>query len=127
MLQIGRNILLAYSLLSEREILEVGAGLGATTAILCDGSQDDWVCLEPDRQLLSQIGTKIHSGDLPSCCRTRVGRLQALEPEALFDDILCFIGQSDPFATKSSNVRKDPFLGQQTDPIIEETHPVYRF
>jgi len=30
------------------DVLEVGAGIGATTAALHDGTARRWVCLEPD-------------------------------------------------------------------------------
>jgi SAM-dependent methyltransferase len=36
-------------------VLEVGAGLGGTTRILCDGSQESWTALEPDADLLVQF------------------------------------------------------------------------
>lgn len=37
------------------DVLEVGAGQGGTTALLYDGSQRSWTCLEPDPQLAAQI------------------------------------------------------------------------
>jgi SAM-dependent methyltransferase len=33
------------------DVLEVGAGLGGTTRVLCDGSQRSWTSTEPDRRL----------------------------------------------------------------------------
>jgi 2-polyprenyl-3-methyl-5-hydroxy-6-metoxy-1,4-benzoquinol methylase len=36
-------------------VLEVGAGLGGTTRILCDGTQESWTALEPDAELLVQF------------------------------------------------------------------------
>lgn len=36
-------------------VLEVGAGLGGTTRILCDGRQESWTALEPDAELLVQL------------------------------------------------------------------------
>src|SRR5271166_3491466 len=33
-------------------VLEVGAGFGGTTRILCDGGQQSWTALEPDAELL---------------------------------------------------------------------------
>jgi protein-L-isoaspartate O-methyltransferase len=30
------------------DVLEVGAGVGATTRVLCDGLQTSWLALEPD-------------------------------------------------------------------------------
>ncbi|HEX7670077.1 MAG TPA: hypothetical protein VF395_10860, partial [Polyangiaceae bacterium] len=37
------------------DVLEVGAGLGATTRALCDGSARRWTCLEPDPELARRI------------------------------------------------------------------------
>jgi 16S rRNA A1518/A1519 N6-dimethyltransferase RsmA/KsgA/DIM1 with predicted DNA glycosylase/AP lyase activity len=48
-------------------VLEVGAGIGATTSVLCDGTQSEWVCLEPDPALLDEVRAKIESGEMPSC------------------------------------------------------------
>jgi SAM-dependent methyltransferase len=36
-------------------VLEVGAGLGGTTRVLCDGRQESWTALEPDGELLAQL------------------------------------------------------------------------
>jgi SAM-dependent methyltransferase len=71
-----------------KKVLEVGAGIGATTSILCDGSQDEWLCLEPDKNLLAQVKLQIQSGALPASCRTQIGTVGDLEPDALFDSIL---------------------------------------
>ncbi len=71
-----------------KKVLEVGAGLGATTSILCDGSQEEWLCLEPDLQLLAQVEARIRSGELPACCHARAGTVRDLAPGALFDSIL---------------------------------------
>ncbi len=69
-------------------VLEVGAGLGATTAALCDGSQDEWLCLEPDRTLLAEVESLVRNGALPACCRARAGTVGDLEPGERFDAIL---------------------------------------
>jgi len=37
------------------DVLEVGAGIGGSTALLYDGSQRNWVCLEPDPRLAELI------------------------------------------------------------------------
>jgi len=67
-----------------KRVLEVGAGLGATTLALCDGLQDEWICLEPDLQLLARIQEKT----LPACCHPQLGFVSTLAPEVLFDSIL---------------------------------------
>ncbi len=46
-------------------VLEVGAGIGATTLSLCDGSHGRWVCLEPDPGLSGQINSLLEAGRLP--------------------------------------------------------------
>lgn len=67
-----------------RRVLEVGAGIGATAEILCDGSQERWLCLEPDASLARQIGGR----RLPACCEVRVGSVAALAPDERFDAAL---------------------------------------
>ncbi len=69
-------------------VLEVGAGLGSTTAALCNGAQTEWWCLEPDRSLLAEVEARIQSGALPACCRACPGTLSDLPADARFDSIL---------------------------------------
>lgn len=66
-------------------VLEVGAGMGATTEVLCTGGEAEWWCLEPDSSLAGQIDAKREAGVLPSCCRVLVGTLENLRPDHLFD------------------------------------------
>jgi len=70
------------------KVLEVGAGIGATTEILCNETHKDWLCLEPDVNLLSQVEKKIKEGELPAFCRTKNGLVTDLEKKALFDSII---------------------------------------
>ncbi|MFZ0678151.1 class I SAM-dependent methyltransferase [Candidatus Binatus sp.] len=68
------------------DILEVGAGIGASTATFNDGTQRRWVCLEPDRDLADRI-----KSDLPAQltnCEVVVGTLSDLGPGDQFDSIL---------------------------------------
>jgi 2-polyprenyl-3-methyl-5-hydroxy-6-metoxy-1,4-benzoquinol methylase len=69
------------------KVLEVGAGLGATTAALCDG-KGHWVCLEPDARLARRITDSIASGKLPACCRAVVGTIRDVPATERFDTIL---------------------------------------
>src|SRR5437016_6249527 len=69
-------------------ILEVGAGIGGTTAILCDGSQKRWVCLEPDFQMTAQLRESIESAQLPRICETFQGTVADLASGELFDTVL---------------------------------------
>jgi len=70
------------------DVLEVGAGIGGTTKILCDGSQRRWVCLEPDRNLSILIEKKMESGLLPACCSVQTGTIESLAENSLFGTIL---------------------------------------
>ncbi|MGC2494764.1 class I SAM-dependent methyltransferase [Candidatus Binatus sp.] len=68
------------------DILEVGAGIGASTATFCDGTQRRWVCLEPDRDLADRI-----KPNLPAAltnCEVVVGTLSDLGTGDQFDSIL---------------------------------------
>ncbi|MGI9431932.1 MAG: class I SAM-dependent methyltransferase [Myxococcota bacterium] len=69
-------------------VLEVGAGLGGTTTRLCDGSQQEWLCLEPDVELHAELSRRRSAGLLPACCTTRNGTLEDLAEAAAFDTVL---------------------------------------
>jgi SAM-dependent methyltransferase len=71
-----------------RSVLEVGAGNGNTTRVLCDGTADRWVCLEPDATLADRLIGSIGDGKLPDCCRVEVGTLAEMHPDNQFDTIL---------------------------------------
>jgi SAM-dependent methyltransferase len=59
------------------DVLEVGAGLGATTEALCRLSHRTWVCLEPDGRLAAAITAGRAAGRLPSCCHVVVGTIES--------------------------------------------------
>jgi len=69
-----------------RSVAEVGAGLGGTTPVLCDGSQQHWICIEPDPDLVKKIEQKIADGNIPSVCKTFNGYLTSLTTK--FDSII---------------------------------------
>jgi SAM-dependent methyltransferase len=68
------------------DILEVGAGIGASTAAFNDGTQPRWVCLEPDRDLADRIKSNLPS-QLTNC-EVAVGTLSDLGAGDQFDSIL---------------------------------------
>src|SRR6516164_6197863 len=41
------------------EVLEVGAGIGASNKIFANLDFERWTCLEPDRSLLEQLGSSL--------------------------------------------------------------------
>jgi hypothetical protein len=68
-------------------VLEVGAGIGSTTEILC-GPHGLWLALEPDPQLGKAIDDKISSGLLPDSCQLCIGTIQNLTSPPDFDTVL---------------------------------------
>ena len=70
------------------DVLEVGAGLGGTTRVLCRGSERRWACLEPDATLAARLEGEIRSGSLPACCEARVGTIEGLDEGETFDTAL---------------------------------------
>lgn len=71
-----------------RDVLEVGAGLGATTRALCDGSQRRWTCLEPDPGLAERLGRALAERTLPACCELRQGTSASIREPASYDSVL---------------------------------------
>jgi SAM-dependent methyltransferase len=69
-------------------VLEVGAGLGGTTVRLRDGTQSEWICLEPDATLAKQLDATLAAD--PSAVPTRiiVGDVASLGADERFDCIL---------------------------------------
>jgi SAM-dependent methyltransferase len=70
------------------EVLEVGAGTGNTTRVLCQGAFDRWVCLEPDAALADLLGSARSAGELPDCCQVHIGTLSDLSEHDCYDTIL---------------------------------------
>ena len=70
------------------DVLEVGAGIGTTTAVLCSGGEETWLCLEPEPRRCAEIEGKIDSGLLPSICRAQTGTARDLPSEPRYNTIL---------------------------------------
>ncbi len=70
------------------EVLEVGAGIGSTTQVICQGKQKRWVCLEPDVVLADQLNTLIFNQQLPKCCELKTGTLTDLSNSDTYDTIV---------------------------------------
>lgn len=58
------------------KVLEVGAGIGASTVLLNDGSPASWLLLEPDTGMSTILQDKINAGALPSNCKLQTGLLK---------------------------------------------------
>ena len=69
-------------------VIEVGAGLGANTSLLNNGSAEVWVMLEPDTKMSSIIEKKINEGLLPANCKLVTAPLSGLGKKIKYDTIL---------------------------------------
>jgi SAM-dependent methyltransferase len=70
------------------EVLEVGAGIGATTAVLVSGSKRRWLCLEPDEAFAEVIERSVRNGTLPPVCEAMAGTTRDVGEGSRFDSIL---------------------------------------
>ena len=67
-------------------VLEVGAGIGATTLLLNDGSANQWLMLEPDKKMSALLKKKIETKEFPANCRLQTGTTGQLG--STFDTII---------------------------------------
>jgi SAM-dependent methyltransferase len=72
------------------DVLEVGAGIGATTEVLHNQSVASWTCLEPDRRLFDRLDDTLRrlAALRPSALRAVPGTLADLPPHQTFDALL---------------------------------------
>jgi SAM-dependent methyltransferase len=68
-------------------VLEVGAGIGATTVALHDGTARRWVCLEPDQSLAQRLRARLGFFDAGSV-QVVVGSLRTFAARPFFDCVL---------------------------------------
>ncbi len=71
-----------------RNVLDVGAGIGATARLLAGGDVERWLALEPDPSLAARMSEDRASGRLPAHCEIRVGVVADLAETELFDTAL---------------------------------------
>jgi SAM-dependent methyltransferase len=71
------------------DVLEVGAGIGATTRVLCRGSVTSWTCLEPDTALARRLAEVLaDSSELAVQPEVVVDALSGWCDERRFDVVL---------------------------------------
>lgn len=71
-----------------RDVLEVGAGLGATTQALADPAASRWLCVEPDPALTAQLRERLAALPGPIHYDVHSGSLRQLPADAAFDTVL---------------------------------------
>jgi SAM-dependent methyltransferase len=69
-------------------VIEVGAGLGASTEYMCEQEYPEWICLDPDPSNSSHLARRIASGELPAFCKAECCVLEDLAPSVMADTIL---------------------------------------
>ncbi len=67
-------------------VLEVGAGIGATTLLLNNGSAKKWLLLEPDEAMSAGLKKKIAAKELPENCQLQTGTIDNVS--STFDTII---------------------------------------
>lgn len=70
------------------EVLEVGAGIGSNTEILCSARQRRWVCLEPDVRFLEVLNARMRDFPFWNMIETRVGTVQSMPRAKCFDSVI---------------------------------------
>jgi SAM-dependent methyltransferase len=71
-----------------KNVLELGAGIGATAIALNQRNYDYWLALEPDKIMCERIEAKLIHGEFPSAYKIRHGTSNTLARDELFDTIL---------------------------------------
>jgi len=69
-------------------ILDVGAGIGATARAFRDHECDRWFALEPDEKLATQAGLAAKAGEFQANFKIQIGSTKELDHSELFDTIL---------------------------------------
>lgn len=70
------------------DVLEVGAGLGATTLFLCRKDVSSWTCLEPDEALATRLRQTFALASLPVRPAVLTSRLRDIPVTRTYDCIL---------------------------------------
>lgn len=68
------------------DVLEVGAGIGATMRALRDGGERSWTCLEPDATMAADLARQL-TGETPTTTVVR-GTLAEIDAALRFDTLL---------------------------------------
>jgi len=69
-------------------VLDVGAGLGATASALSGRSYARWTALEPDPQLADRLRVALVDKSLPSYVDVRCGTTESIAAEEKYDTVL---------------------------------------
>ena len=71
-----------------KNVLEVGAGIGATTRLFSNETIENWLCLEPDKKMAGEIEAQIKNKGLPSYCKVKSDTISNLPVKGKYSSIL---------------------------------------
>lgn len=69
-------------------VLEVGAGIGATTSVLSSSNYDSWTCLEPDKQLAEELSSAVNKISSKGSFNIRTENISSIEKIDYYNTIL---------------------------------------
>lgn len=105
------------------DVLEAGAGIGATTLLLNDGKNPSWLMLEPDDEMSSLLEKKLNADEFPANCRIKKGTIDNVQ--STFDTII-YIDVLEHIATDAEEMRKAASLLNDGGHIIVLS-PAFQF
>jgi ubiquinone/menaquinone biosynthesis C-methylase UbiE len=104
-------------------VLEVGAGIGATTLLLNDGSANQWLMLEPDEKMSVSLKKKIENKQLPGNCQLQTGTIDNIT--STFDTII-YIDVLEHIENDAEEIKKAATL-LNTSGYIVVLSPAFQF
>jgi ubiquinone/menaquinone biosynthesis C-methylase UbiE len=106
-------------------VLEVGAGISATTLLLNDGSAKQWLMLEPDEEMATTLKKKLEAKELSSNCQVQTGTIDQLRTSAKFDTII-YIDVLEHIEADTEEIKKAAALLNPSGHIIVLS-PAFQF
>lgn len=71
-----------------KTVLEVGAGIGGTTKVLCTPDYTRWVGIEPDAKMVDDLQARKVAGEFPTNTEFYVSTVQQMSVSETFDSII---------------------------------------
>ena len=71
-----------------KTVLEVGAGIGGTTKVLCTPDYARWVGIEPDAKMVDDLRARKAAGEFPANTEFHVSTVQQMDAAERFDSII---------------------------------------
>ena len=95
------------------DVLEVGAGIGVNTFLLCNKKHKRWICLEPDSALSKRIDINLHKSKIKNQCKVVNGKLNSLQKnlsEYLGFDTILYLDVLEHIKNDKEELEKASFM-----------------